>query len=72
MVVFHAGQVFVLEFKVAQVKSDVEAVLNKAISQIQERGYAEKYRTLDEPIHLIGLVFGQTERNLIGIRAVTV
>lgn len=70
MVVFHAGQVFVLEFKVAQGENDVEIVMKNATTQIQERGYADKYYNRKEPIHLISLVFGRKKRNLLGIRTV--
>ena len=34
----------------------------------RERGHAEKYRDRGEPIHLIGMAFDQTKRNLVGIR----
>ncbi len=69
MVVFHAGQVFVLEFKMAAGDGDTERVLDGAIAQMRDRGYAEKYRDRGGPIHLVGMVFGGGERNLLGIRA---
>ena len=69
LVIRHGGQVFVLEFKVVQSAKEAEDSLDAALSQIRERGYAEKYQVGDEPVHLIGLVFGKEERNLLGMRA---
>ena len=68
MVVFHRNQVFVLEFKMADGEGEAAAVMDRAMSQLRERGYGEKYRDRGEPIHLVGMVFGRKERNLLGIR----
>ena len=35
-----------------------------AMAQLREKGYADKYRHLGEPIHLIGVEFSREERNL--------
>ena len=35
-----------------------------ALAQLQERGYADKYRARGEPIHLIGVEFSRATRNL--------
>ena len=35
-----------------------------ALAQLQERRYADKYRASGEPIHLIGVEFSRTTRNL--------
>ncbi|MDE0308651.1 MAG: PD-(D/E)XK nuclease domain-containing protein, partial [Acidiferrobacterales bacterium] len=69
MTVLHAGQVFVLEFKMAGDGGDSEGIMAEAMDQLRGRGYADKYRDRDEPIHLVGLVFGRLERTLLGIRA---
>ncbi|MCY3985232.1 MAG: AAA family ATPase, partial [Roseovarius sp.] len=69
MVVLTGGQVFVLEFKMADGKSDADAALDAAIMQMRQRGYARKYRGRGEPIHLIGVVCGREARNLLAIRA---
>ena len=69
LVIRHGGQVFVLEFKLAADGGGVEAVLDAALSQIRERGYAEKYQTRGEPVHLLGLAFGKEDRTLLGLRA---
>ncbi|MXY66890.1 MAG: AAA family ATPase [Gammaproteobacteria bacterium] len=71
MVVFRDGQIFVLEFKMTEGERDVEKMLDRAMAQMRERGYGEKYRDRGEPTHLVGLVFGGTERNLLGVRAET-
>ena len=70
MVVLTGGQVFVLEFKMAEGSGDTETVLDAAIVQMQERGYAEKYRDRGEPVHLIGVACGREARNLLEIRVV--
>ena len=69
MVVLTGGQVFVLEFKMAEGDSEADAVLDAAIAQMRARGYAEKYRDRGEPIHLIGVVCGREARNLLELRA---
>jgi len=69
MVLLHGRQVFVLEFKMADDGSGTQKGLDRAIRQIRERGYAEKYRDRGEPVHLVGMVFGGEKRNLLGIRA---
>ena len=69
MVVFHGGQVFVLEFKMAEGEGKKAEALDRAMAQMRGRGYGEKYRGRGSPVHLVGLVFGGDERNLLGIRA---
>ena len=69
MVVFHGGQIFVLEFKMAEDEDDTEASLARAMAQMRDRGYGEKYRDRGQPVHLVGLSFGRAERNLRGVRA---
>ncbi|MDE0190678.1 MAG: ATP-binding protein [Gammaproteobacteria bacterium] len=59
MTIRYIGSVYVFEFKV--VDRDAEHV---AIAQLRERGYADKYRHLGVPIHLIGVEFSRSERNL--------
>jgi len=69
MVVFHGGQVFVLEFKAVEDEAGAGEALDGAIAQIRERGYGEKYRSRGEPVHLMGLVFGGPKRSLVAVRA---
>ncbi len=35
-----------------------------AMAQLQEKGYADKYRGLNQPIHLIGVEFSKDTRNI--------
>ncbi len=59
MAVLHGGQVFVFEFKMADGEGDRDAAARQAIEQIREKGYAEKYRDRNEPVHLVGVAFGR-------------
>ena len=53
-------QVYLFEFKV------VELVPNgKALQQIKDKRYADKYRGLNQPIHLIGVAFSKEDRNIV-------
>ena len=53
------GHVYLFEFKVAEM-----APPGSALAQLQERDYAAKYRGQGEPIHLIGVEFSRTTRNI--------
>ncbi|GHU07263.1 ATPase AAA [Betaproteobacteria bacterium] len=55
------GQVYLFEFKVVE-----DAAEGKALSQIKEKKYADKYRALNQPIHLIGVEFSKKGRNVVG------
>ena len=59
MAVRTAGQVYLFEFKVAEM-----APPGSALAQLQERRYADQYRATGEPIHLIGVEFSRATRNL--------
>ena len=69
LVILHENQIFVLEFKMVEDSESkerkVEEGLDEAITQIREKGYAEKYQDHDQSIHLIGMVFGRNKRNLL-------
>ncbi len=69
MVVRTGGQVFILEFKMADTEEDVEAVLDAAFTRMREKGYAEGYRDHDGPVHLIAIACGREARNLLEVRA---
>ncbi|MCY4261138.1 MAG: PD-(D/E)XK nuclease domain-containing protein, partial [Rhodobacteraceae bacterium] len=69
MVVRTGGQVFVLEFKMADSADDTETVLEAAFTQMRARGYAEGYRDHDGPVHLIAIACGREARNLLEVRA---
>jgi hypothetical protein len=61
MAVKFNGQVYLFEFKVVEDEAE-----GRALRQIREKGYADKYRALGQPIHLIGLEFSKKERNVAG------
>ena len=69
MVVLLGGQVFVLEFKMAERESERESTLDAAIAQIRERGYGETYRYSGQPVHLVAIACGREARNLLEVRA---
>ena len=59
MAVRFNGNVYLFEFKVVEMGGE-----GSAMAQLKERRYADKYRALGEPIHLIGVEFSRTTRNL--------
>ena len=59
MVVRLDGGVYVFEFK-----SVGKEPSGRALVQIKERGYADKYRRLGRPVHLIGVEFSREDRNI--------
>jgi hypothetical protein len=61
MAVKFNGQVYLFEFKVVEDQAE-----GKALTQIKEKKYADKYGSLQQPIHLIGVEFGKKERNVVG------
>ena len=61
MAVRFNGNVYLFEFKVVELAPD-----GGALRQIKERGYADKYRALGQPIHLIGIEFSRDSRSVVG------
>ena len=61
MTVLFNGQVYLFEFKVVDLVPE-----GHALAQILQRGYADKYRSRGEPIHLIGVEFSQQTRSVVG------
>ena len=59
MVVRFNDGIYIFEFKLLK-----DGPEGGALAQIKERGYADKYRHLDQPIHLIGVEFSKAERNI--------
>ena len=47
-------QIYIFEFKVAELAGE-----GSALAQLEKRGYADKYRALNQPIHLIGVEFSR-------------
>jgi hypothetical protein len=54
-------QIYLFEFNVVE-----EEVEGKALARIREKQYASKYRSLNQPIHLIGVEFSRKARNVVG------
>lgn len=54
-------QVYIFEFKVVELVPE-----GRALQQIKDKGYAEKYQAVGQPIHLIGVEFSKDERNIVG------
>ncbi|MDR2625399.1 MAG: PD-(D/E)XK nuclease domain-containing protein, partial [Zoogloeaceae bacterium] len=61
MAVKFNGQVYLFEFKVEEDKAE-----GKALQQIKAKEYAAKYGSLQQPIHLIGVEFSRSARNVVG------
>ncbi len=60
------GHVYLFEFKVVELVPD-----GRALQQIKDRGYANKYRALGQPIHLIGVEFSKESRAVVGFEVET-
>ena len=60
------AQVYLFEFKVVELSPE-----GHALEQIKERGYAEKYRAEDVPLHLIGVEFSRERRTVVGFAVET-
>jgi len=61
MTVLFQSTVLLFEFKVVELAPE-----GKALQQLKDRAYAEKYRARSEPIHLIGVEFSRATRNIVG------
>ena len=59
MAVRFDGSVYLFEFKVVE-----SAPTGEAMAQLKGRGYADKYRDRNRPIHLIAVEFSRKTRNL--------
>ena len=59
MVVRLNGSVYLFEFKLAEREG-----AGRALAQITEKGYADKYRQMGRPVHLIGVEFSREGRNI--------
>ena len=54
-------QVYIFEFKVVELAPE-----GKALKQIKDKGYANKFKSRDQAIHLIGVEFSKETRNVVG------
>ena len=60
------GHVYLFEFKVVELVPE-----GRALQQIKDRGYADKYRGLNQPIHAIGVEFSRETRSVVGFEVET-
>ena len=60
MAVRFNGQIYLFEFKVVELTPE-----GRALQQIKDRGYADKYRAEGLPIHLIGVEFNREQRSVV-------
>ncbi|MEN9904799.1 MAG: hypothetical protein RLZZ555_1364 [Pseudomonadota bacterium] len=60
LTVLFEGMVLLFEFKVVE-----QVPEGRALQQIKDRGYADKYRARGEPIHLIGVEFSREQRSVV-------
>jgi len=67
MTVLFNAQVFLFEFKVVELNP-----AGKALQQIKDMRYADKYQALGQPIHQIGVEFSKTSRNIVGFEVETI
>ncbi len=58
--------IYLFEFKVVELEPD-----GGALQQIKARGYADKYRALQQTIHLIGVEFSREQRSVVGFEIET-
>ena len=61
MAVQSGGRVYLFEFKVRE-----RAGRGAALAQLKAKGYADKYRHLGLPVHLVGVEFSMKQRNVAG------
>ena len=60
MAVQFNNNVYLFEFKVVEL-----APQGGAMAQLQAKGYADKYRRLGQPIHLVAVEFSKESRNIV-------
>jgi hypothetical protein len=56
------GHIYLFEFKVVELEP-----AGRALQQIKDRGYADKYRAEGRPIHLIGIEFSREQRTVVAV-----
>jgi hypothetical protein len=61
MTVLFNNQIYIIEFKVVETAPE-----GKAMAQLKERNYADKYQAHQQPIHLIGVEFSKEAKGLVG------
>ena len=61
MTLLFNDQVYIFEFKVVEL-----APKGKALQQIIDKGYADKFTGLGQAVHLVGVEFSKESRNVVG------
>jgi Predicted AAA-ATPase/PD-(D/E)XK nuclease superfamily len=61
MTVILPDQIYLFEFKVVELLPD-----GRALQQLKDKAYADKYRAQGLPISLIGVEFSREQRNVVG------
>ncbi|PSJ44605.1 hypothetical protein C7I36_06810 [Zobellella taiwanensis] len=62
-----SGHLYLFEFKVVE-----QVPEGNALQQLKDRNYAEKYRALGLPIHLIGVEFSREQRQVVAFGMETI
>ena len=60
MTVKLGAHIYIFEFKVVELLAE-----GRALQQIKDKGFADKYRTQGATIHLIGVKFSSVKRNVV-------
>ena len=55
------GRTYIFEFKVVELTPE-----GRALQQIKDKKYADKYKASGQPIYLIGVEFSKQSRNIVG------
>jgi hypothetical protein len=66
MTVKFNDNIYLFEFKVVEIVPE-----GKALEQLQNRNYTQKYQALNQPIHLIGVEFSKESRSVIGFEVLS-
>ncbi|MEJ5301540.1 MAG: PD-(D/E)XK nuclease domain-containing protein, partial [Thermodesulforhabdaceae bacterium] len=61
MTVFYGDRVYIMEFKVVELDGE-----GKALGQLKEKRYWEKYANGSTKIYLLGIEFSRESRNIVG------
>ena len=60
MAVQFEGRIYLFEFKVVELVPE-----GKALQQLKDKNYADKYKAANQPIYLIGVEFSKESRNIV-------
>ncbi len=59
-------RIFLFEFKVVELRPE-----GRALQQLQDKAYADKYRSIGLPLVLVGVEFSRVSRNVVGFEVET-